>query len=139
MLLELDQLNESEQSFDRYLGQIAPLSKDITSAHSEGVRIMTMGYAKGLTVRATIIGAVEEGVIPRPNCNLSEERRLVYVGMTRSKEFLFCTWARRRRGPTARAGAPSVGLMRSHSTFLNNGPVESQDGPTISIITANTV
>ena len=101
----------------------------MTSAHSEGVRIMTLGGAKGLSVRATIIGAVEEGIVPRPNSDLSEERRLLYVGMTRAKEFLYCTWARRRRGPTARAGTPSVGLRRSHSTFLFNGPVESQDGP----------
>lgn len=129
LLIELDQFTESEQSFDRYLGQIEPLCKDITSAHSEGVRIMTLGGAKGLSVRATIIGAVEEGIIPRPNGDLSEERRLLYVGMTRAKEFLYCTWARRRRGPTARAGTPSVGLRRSHSTFLFNGPVESQDGP----------
>jgi DNA helicase-2/ATP-dependent DNA helicase PcrA len=128
LLLELDRLNESHQSFDRYLGQITPLSKDIALAHSEGVRIMTLGKAKGLTVRATIIGAVEEGIIPRPDCNLGEERRLLYVGMTRAREFLFCTWAQRRRGPTARSGAPRVGVMRNHSTFLINGPVESQDG-----------
>jgi DNA helicase-2/ATP-dependent DNA helicase PcrA len=129
LLLELDQFTESEVSFDRYLGQVEPLCKDIASAHREGVRIMTMGGAKGLSVRATIIGAVEEGIVPRPNSNLSEERRLLYVGMTRAKEFLYCTWARRRRGPTARAGTPSVGLRRSHSSFLFNGPVESQDGP----------
>lgn len=129
LLLELDRLNESHQSFDRYLGQITPLSKDIALANSEGVRIMTLGKAKGLTVRATIIGAVEEGIIPRPDSNLGEERRLLYVGMTRAKNYLFCTWARRRRGPTARSGAPRVGVMRSHSTFLINGPVTSQDGP----------
>ena len=128
LLLELDRLIESRQSFDRYLGQITPLSKDIALAHREGVRIMTLGKAKGLTVRATIIGAVEEGIIPRPDSNLGEERRLLYVGMTRAKEFLFCTWARRRRGPTARSGAPRIGMMRNHSTFLINGPVESQDG-----------
>lgn len=129
LLLELDRLNEPHQSFDRYLGQITPLGKDIALAHSEGVRIMTLGKAKGLTVRATIIGAVEEGIIPRPDSNLGEERRLLYVGMTRAKEFLFCTWARRRRGPTARSGAPRVGVVRNHSTFLISGPVESQDGP----------
>jgi DNA helicase II / ATP-dependent DNA helicase PcrA len=128
LLLELDRLIESHQSLDRYLGQLSPLGEDIALANSEGVRIMTLGKAKGLTVRATIIGATEEGIIPRPNCNLGEERRLLYVGMTRAKEFLFCTWARRRTGPTARSGAPRVRTMRSHSTFLINGPVESQDG-----------
>ncbi len=127
-LLELDGVNEAHQSLDRYLGQICPLCKDIAFTRSEGVRIMTLGKAKGLTVRATIIGAVEEGIVPRPDNDLGEERRLLYVGMTRSKEFLFCTWARRRRGPTARCGAPRVGMIRSHSTYLLNGPVESEDG-----------
>jgi DNA helicase-2/ATP-dependent DNA helicase PcrA len=128
LLLKLDRLIESNQSFDRYLGQIAPLSKDIALACSEGVRIMTLGKAKGLTVRATIIGAVEEGIIPRPDGNPGEERRLLYVGMTRAKEFLYCTWAQRRHGPTARSGAPRVGGMRNHSSFLINDLVESQDG-----------
>lgn len=129
LFLQLDQYIESEPSFDRYLGQITPLCRDIAFAQSEGVRILTLGGAKGLSVRATIIGGVEEGIVPRPVNSLSEERRLLYVGMTRAKEFLFCTWARRRRGPTARAGSPWVGMMRSHSTFFNSGPVESQNGP----------
>jgi DNA helicase II / ATP-dependent DNA helicase PcrA len=128
LLLELDQYSESEINFDKYIGQIDPLCKDIASTHSEGVRIMTLTGAKGLSVRATIIGAVEEGIVPRPNSDLSEERRLLYVGMTRAKEFLYCTWARRRRGPTARAGSPNVWQRRSHSSFLLDGPLESQDG-----------
>ena len=89
-----------------------------------------MGASKGLTVRAAIIAAAEEGVVPRPDCDLGEERRLLYVAMTRAKEFLYCTWARRRRGPTARAGASRVGTMRRHSTFLDGGPVRSEDGAT---------
>lgn len=127
LLLDLDDLAGSGASLERYLGQIEPLGKDLALAKSEGVRIMTMGGAKGLTVRATIIAGIEDGVVPRPNSDLSEERRLLYVAMTRAKEFLYCTWAKRRRGPTARAGNPSSSRRR-HSHFLNDGPVESQDG-----------
>jgi len=130
ILIRLDDLIETQQTLDRFLGQITPLSKDIALAHSEGIRIMSLRKAKGLTVRAAIIGAVEEGIVPRPECRLGEERRLLYVGMTRAREFLFCTWARRRRGPTARSGLPRVGIRRSHSTFLTGGPIESQDGET---------
>lgn len=129
LLLALDELAEPEQELQRYLGQIAPLGKDRALAQSEGVRIMTLTGAKGLTVRATIIAALEEGLIPRPDCNLGEERRLLYVGMTRTKEFLFGTWATWRKGPTARAGAGGVAIPRSHSSFLNDGPVKSQRGP----------
>lgn len=127
LLLRLDKLEGAEQSLSRYLGQIEPLGKDLAQTQSDGVRIMTMGGSKGLTVRATIIAGVEDGLVPRPECDLSEERRILYVAMTRAKEYLFCTWARRRRGPTARAGDPSMDRRR-HCQFLNEGPVESEDG-----------
>lgn len=107
LFLALDDLAGDEISLERYLGRIEPLGKDLAHAQSEGVRIMTMGGAKGLTVRATIIAGVEDGLVPRPNSDLSEERRMLYVAMTRAKEYLYCTWAKRRRGPTARAGTPS--------------------------------
>lgn len=128
VLNAIDKLVEPEQGLDRYLGQISPLGRDQALAESPGVRIMTMSGAKGLTVRATIIAAEEEGIIPRPDCDLGEERRLLYVAMTRAKEFLYGTWARRRRGPTARAGAPRVAIARRHSSFLDAGPVKSEDG-----------
>lgn len=118
---------DEEQKLERYLGQIEPLGKDIAQAHSDGVRIMTMGGSKGLTVRATIIAGIEDDICPRPNCDLSEERRILYVAMTRAKEYLFCTWSKRRRGQTARAGSPSMD-RRCVSHFLDGGPVQSQDG-----------
>jgi len=130
LLGALDELAETEQSFDRYLSQIAPLGKDRALAESPGVRIMTMGGAKGLTVRATIIAGLEDGIVPRPDSDPSEERRLLYVGMTRAKEFLYCTWARRRTGPTARMGTPLIQTQRRHCRFLDGGPVASTDGPT---------
>ena len=130
LLLALDDLIETDQGLGRYLGQIYPLGKDRALAESQGVRIMTMGGAKGLTVRVTIIAGLEEGIIPRPDSDLAEERRLLYVGMTRAKHYLYGTWARRRRGPTARAGAPRIAIARRHSHFLDGGPITSEDGNT---------
>ncbi len=80
-----------DQGFGRFLSQITPLGKDHAIAESEGIRIMTMNDAKGLTVRATIMAGLEEGIIPRPDGDLQEERRLLYVAMTRAKEYLFGT------------------------------------------------
>jgi DNA helicase-2/ATP-dependent DNA helicase PcrA len=128
ILLKLDELVEHDQGLGRYLGQIGPVGKDLAQAESEGVRIMTMAAAKGLTVRAAILVALEDGVVPRPDCNLGEERRLLYVAMTRAKEVVYGTWARQRRGPTARAGRPRVRQLRQYSSFLQGGPVQSQDG-----------
>lgn len=128
LLAALDELAESSQGLARYLAQIQPLGEDLDRAESAGVRIMTMASAKGLTVRATVIVGVEEGLVPRPAADLGEERRLLYVALTRSTEYSYCTWARRRYGPTARAGGGTVGGRRSHSRFLDGGPVESEDG-----------
>ena len=54
---------------------------------------MTMGASKGLTVRATIVAGAEEGIMPRAEAELSEERRLLYVAMTRPRHHLFVTWS----------------------------------------------
>jgi len=128
LLRALDDLVEPDQELGRFLGQINPLGRDKSLAESSGVRIMTLGGAKGLTVRATIIAGLEEGIIPHQDGNLGEERRLLYVGMTRAKRYLYGVWARRRRGPTARAGAQRVAVARRHSSFLDGGPVRSEDG-----------
>ena len=127
---DLDDLIEPGGGLGRYLGQITPLAKDLSLTRGDGVRIMTMAGAKGLTVDATIVGGVEEGVVPRPNFDRSEERRLLYVAMTRARSRLFLTWARRRSGPTARAGAPRVGSLRQPSSFLAGGSPASEDGVT---------
>ena len=128
LLAALDGLVDGDQDLGRYLSQIAPLGKDRALAESRGVRIMTMIGSKGLTVRATIVAGLDDGIVPRPDADLNEERRLLYVAMTRAKEFLFGTWAGRRAGPTARAGGQNAGDFRQHSHFFDGGPVRSQGG-----------
>ena len=59
-----------------------------------GLRKGSMIGSKGLTVEAAIVVAAEEGVIPRPDADLAEERRLLYVALTRTRRFQFVTWAR---------------------------------------------
>jgi DNA helicase-2/ATP-dependent DNA helicase PcrA len=129
LLQEVDAVTEAAETLGRYLSQIQPLGEDIARAKSEGVRIMSMMASKGLTVRATIVVGAEDGLVPRPGADLGEERRILYVAMTRPKEFLFLTWARRRYGPQARAGQATL-TRRQSSHFLNNGPLASQDGET---------
>ncbi len=127
LLCEIDSFIGADE-FDRFLSQVTPAGKDLAASKSEGVRFMTMAASKGLTVQATVVAALEEGIMPRPNAEIAEERRLLYVAMTRARKYLFCTWARRRRGPIARSGAPNVGHYRNHSSFLRHGSVRSQDG-----------
>lgn len=130
LLVGVDEVIEPGASLGRYLGQIQPLARDRAQAQASGVRFMSMASSKGLTVEAAIVVAAEEGVIPRPDADVAEERRLLYVAMTRARRFQYVTWARRRTGPTARAGAPKVQARRTETRFLRNGPVQTQDGET---------
>lgn len=128
LLLRIDEVTEPKQELGRFLSQIQPVGEDLLRAQSNGVRFMTMAGSKGLTVRAAILVGVDNDLIPRPDQDQAEERRLLYVAMTRSQEFLFLTWVNRRRGPAARSGRANIG-RRQPSDFLRGSPVESQDGP----------
>ncbi len=62
---------------------------------------MTLHSAKGLEFSVVCISGLEEGVLPyfkaqNPN-EISEERRLLYVGMTRARDLLFLSGARKRK------------------------------------------
>lgn len=128
LVLGVDEVAEIGIDLGRYLGQMQPLARDRAQAQAGGVRFMSMNSSKGLTVTAAITVAVEENVVPRPQADVAEERRLLYVAMTRTRKFNFVTWARRRTGPTARAGLPNVQQRRTESRFLRNGPEATQDG-----------
>jgi DNA helicase-2/ATP-dependent DNA helicase PcrA len=128
LLAKIDERVEPVDDLGRYLGQITPIAKDIALEKTDKVRVMTLAGSKGLTVKATIIAGLETGFIPMDDCDSGEERRLLFVGMTRPEQFLFGTWARRRRGPTARMGRAQVHDRRQLSTLLGGGPVESEDG-----------
>lgn len=65
------------------------------------VTLMTMHAAKGLEFPVVFIIGMEEGLFPHSRSlmdkhELEEERRLCYVGITRAKQNLFLTYARRR-------------------------------------------
>ncbi len=65
------------------------------------VTLMTLHAAKGLEFRYVFLVGIEEDALPHRKTleeggDLAEERRLCYVGMTRARERLWITWARRR-------------------------------------------
>ncbi len=66
-----------------------------------GVRLMTLHSAKGLEFDRVFISGVEDGLLPHRNSqdheeDIEEERRLLYVGMTRAKEKLSLFAVRQR-------------------------------------------
>ena len=59
---------------------------DDYDASIDAVSLMTIHAAKGLEFNEVMLCGVEEGSLPCENGDLEEERRLLYVGLTRAKE-----------------------------------------------------
>jgi DNA helicase II / ATP-dependent DNA helicase PcrA len=63
-----------------------------------GVHLLTLHGAKGLEFEAVFVARVEEKELPtrlaKTPAEIAEERRLLYVGLTRAKRHLFVTWTR---------------------------------------------
>ena len=91
-----------------FLENVALLTAEYLPANSgkldgefEAVTLMTAHAAKGMEFPVVFMIGMEEGLFPHLKSltdkeSIEEERRLCYVGMTRAKEELYLTYARRR-------------------------------------------
>ena len=73
----------------------------LRASTKDSVRLMTVHAAKGLEFPCVFIAGMEEGLFPFFHDedgvrDGEEERRLCYVAMTRAKDRLYCSYARRR-------------------------------------------
>jgi len=78
-----------------------PDHPSIKDGKKNAVTLMTLHAAKGLEFPTVFMVGMEEGLFPHSRSQmdkseLEEERRLCYVGLTRAKEKLFLTYARKR-------------------------------------------
>ena len=100
---EPDSFEEIEESALKKFIDHAALDAGETQAsdHESAIQLMTLHSAKGLEFPLVFVTGFEEGLFPHklsiedPN-QLQEERRLCYVGMTRSMEKLYVTHAEMR-------------------------------------------
>jgi superfamily I DNA/RNA helicase len=98
----LKELTSQIENVRRFLADIALGSPvDTWKSNAEAVSLMTLHASKGLEFKCVFIAGCEDGLIPYTlfedkKSNIDEERRLLYVGMTRAKTHLFLTYAKKR-------------------------------------------
>ena len=102
-----------EATLTDYLQQVSLVSDTDDMDESEYVTLATVHSVKGLEFRCVFVIGMEEGTMPISRAagnddELEEERRLMYVAITRAKERLYLTRSKSRylygkREPTARS------------------------------------
>lgn len=95
--------NNGTETLAQLLEEIALLQENIKKSVKEQdcVKLMTLHAAKGLEFETIILCGLEEGILPSSHSiynpeKLEEERRLLYVGITRAQERLLISYARQR-------------------------------------------
>jgi DNA helicase-2/ATP-dependent DNA helicase PcrA len=95
------------------------------------VNVLTMHKAKGLSARAVIVLAVEDEHIPGRQVlqpHLGDERRLLFVSMSRARNILILTYCDHRVGQQRMLGRNPGNPSRSLTQFLRHGPLRPQEG-----------
>ena len=94
---------DSDNILGEFLQQVALVSDtDNLDNIANNVTLMTLHSAKGLEFPIVFLAGCDEGVFPHQRTfnvpsEMEEERRLMYVGVTRAEEKLYLTSAKRRQ------------------------------------------
>jgi DNA helicase-2/ATP-dependent DNA helicase PcrA len=95
---------------------VSTLRNEDAASGGDAVEIVTFHAAKGLEWSTVHVAGLEQGLVPIHHAqddpdSVDEERRLLYVALTRARESLHCHWARRRTfGTRASRRSPSPWL-----------------------------
>ncbi len=94
---------EQDNILGEFLSQVSLVSDiDGMDEIANNVTLMTLHASKGLEFPIVFLAGCDEGIFPSARCSntlseLEEERRLMYVGVTRAENKLYLTTAKRRQ------------------------------------------
>lgn len=90
------------QDFGEFRSRLAMgVDVDLLDPRAAAIKLLTLHASKGLEFPVVFVTGCEDGILPlrRPGAgepDVAEERRLLFVGMTRAKKRLYLSYARRR-------------------------------------------
>ncbi|HEY0638147.1 MAG TPA: ATP-dependent DNA helicase UvrD2 [Pseudonocardiaceae bacterium] len=89
---------EPDAGLDRFVAELDQRAEAQHPPTVQGVTLCSLHAAKGLEWDAVFLVGVAEGTLPIQHAEddaaaIEEERRLLYVGVTRAREFLHISWA----------------------------------------------
>ena len=125
----LQHATEAEQTLGEFLAEQA-LVADVDSLQedSNAITLLTLHAAKGLEYPVVFIAGLERGLLPHFRSleneeGMAEERRLMYVGVTRAMDRLYLTYAfRRTMFGSSDNNDPSEFLRDIPSNLLDGSP-----------------
>jgi DNA helicase-2/ATP-dependent DNA helicase PcrA len=123
---------------DRFLTEISlGAETDALDPRADAVTLLTMHAAKGLEFEVVFLAGCEKGLLPlwipgrgpMTEADLAEERRLLFVAITRARARLFLTCASRRtRHGSARETGPSPFLAAIDAALLDRAGAKARPG-----------
>ena len=104
---KIQNLNQLQLSAARYSSIKAFLEytdsfDEQMSNDKEGIALMTIHKAKGLEFKIVFVIGLVEGITPTKKGDLEEERRIVFVGISRAMEILYISYSHNYLGQAAK-------------------------------------
>lgn len=110
------------------------LGADPAPVAEDAVDVVTFHRAKGLEWKVVFVAGLEDGFVPNARATtkeaLEEERRLLYVALSRAEDELHCSWARTRLFGTHladRSPSPYVDAIEAANSKLSSAVPQSAD------------
>lgn len=115
---DTDPLGRTQHGFAHVVADLAERAAagQETADPDGAVTLLTLHRAKGLEFDAVFLVACEEGLLPISHAldddeAIEDERRLLYVGVTRARRHLWVSWAHRRGTRTRRRSRLLAGMV----------------------------
>lgn len=113
--------NEPRMDLTSFLNWFRVRAAESASASRNGVTLTTLHRAKGLEWDIVYLVAMEQGVLPHAKSTqpaaMEEEKRLFYVGITRARDHLYLTLARKR----GKAERPASSFLSGLGALIQDG------------------